>query len=234
MLEAYTRSFTAADDVCLVVKDMGVGTFYRGQTAEQRIAQLRKQLGAPEIEYIDQALDEDAMAGLYTPATAWCSPSGARVSGCPSPKPWRAGCRDVTGYGPALDFCTDSNACLVPRGMVRFPEKKIGTEPTVDFPWLAEPDWSYCRLAAYVVEHPTETQAKAAAGVRRFTRNSRGSIPRPAIERQVEALRGQPLHRLANEKVRTVSPLDCRTDANPSWQWSKLRGRIGNPSYQIP
>ena len=33
LLEAYARAFTSADDVCLVVKDMGVGTFYRGQTA---------------------------------------------------------------------------------------------------------------------------------------------------------------------------------------------------------
>src|SRR5207247_6572275 len=62
LLEAYARTFSAADDVCLVVKDMGVGTFYRGQTAEQRIAELRSRPGAPEIEYVEQALTEEAMA----------------------------------------------------------------------------------------------------------------------------------------------------------------------------
>ena len=31
--EAYRQAFSDSDDVCLVVKDMGVGTFYQGQTA---------------------------------------------------------------------------------------------------------------------------------------------------------------------------------------------------------
>jgi hypothetical protein len=30
LLNAYARTFTRADDVCLVIKDMGVGTFYQG------------------------------------------------------------------------------------------------------------------------------------------------------------------------------------------------------------
>src|SRR5205823_3025541 len=61
LLQAYTRAFTAADDVCLVVKDMGVGSFYRGQTAQQEIARLQALPGAPEIEYLPQNLDPGAL-----------------------------------------------------------------------------------------------------------------------------------------------------------------------------
>ena len=64
LLEAYAQTFTSKDDVCLVVKDMGVGSFYRGQTAEERIAQVRRRPGAPEIEYLNQPLTEEDMAGL--------------------------------------------------------------------------------------------------------------------------------------------------------------------------
>src|SRR5207248_7941098 len=49
LLAAYGRAFRAADDVYLVIKEMGAGTFYRGQTGEGHIARLRAQPGAPEI-----------------------------------------------------------------------------------------------------------------------------------------------------------------------------------------
>jgi len=122
---SYTRSFTAADDVCLVVKDMGVGTFYRGQTAEQRIAQLRKSL----------ELRRSSTSIRRLTKMPWPSVHGLPLPGAALPgRGFRAAHREamacglpviVTGYGPALDFCTDSNACLVPARMVRFPEKKI-------------------------------------------------------------------------------------------------------------
>src|SRR5262249_7819866 len=58
LLAAYTRTFTQADDVCLVVKDMGVGTFYRGQTAHEQLTRLQASTDGPEVEYLDQTLTE--------------------------------------------------------------------------------------------------------------------------------------------------------------------------------
>jgi glycosyltransferase involved in cell wall biosynthesis len=65
LLAAYGRAFTASDDVCLVVKDMGVGTFYQGQTSEGLLAQFRAQPDAPEVEYLDRPLSPQELAGLY-------------------------------------------------------------------------------------------------------------------------------------------------------------------------
>src|SRR5262249_8116216 len=56
LLDAYTRAFHRGDDVCLVIKDMGVGTFYRGQTAEARIAEIQAAAASPEIVYLNQEL----------------------------------------------------------------------------------------------------------------------------------------------------------------------------------
>ena len=49
LLDAYTSAFNRADDVCLVIKDMGVGTFYSGQSATDRIMAIQKDVDAPEI-----------------------------------------------------------------------------------------------------------------------------------------------------------------------------------------
>ena len=64
LLSAYTRTFSRTDDVCLVIKDMGVGSFYREQTAEQAIARCQ-QGSAGEIEYLNEELSPEQMAALY-------------------------------------------------------------------------------------------------------------------------------------------------------------------------
>ena len=47
LLEAYATTFTADDPVCLVIKDMGGRSFYRGQTAGERIGEIRQQPARP-------------------------------------------------------------------------------------------------------------------------------------------------------------------------------------------
>ncbi|OGW52261.1 MAG: hypothetical protein A2Y81_00310 [Nitrospirae bacterium RBG_13_43_8] len=37
LLESYSRAFTSKDDVCLIIKDLGVNTLYKGQTAHDLI-----------------------------------------------------------------------------------------------------------------------------------------------------------------------------------------------------
>src|SRR5260370_28926226 len=59
LLESYTQAFSREDDVCLVIKDMGVGEVYKGQTAGERIAEYQARSDAPEIEYIPDNLREE-------------------------------------------------------------------------------------------------------------------------------------------------------------------------------
>src|SRR5262249_51475043 len=111
LLEAYMRTFTSADDVCLVIKDMGVGSFYRGQTAEQHIAALAARPGAPVIEYLNQPLSEAEMAGLYTACHCLVHPYRGEGFGLPIAEAMAAGLPViVTGYGAALDFSSDATA----------------------------------------------------------------------------------------------------------------------------
>src|SRR5438552_3290836 len=118
-----------------------VGSFYRGQTAEERIAQLRSRPGAPEVEYLSEPLAEEEMAGLYTACNCLVHPYRGEGFGLPIAEAMACGLPVVvTGYGAALDFCHDENAFLIPASVRRFPEKRLDDLETVDYPWLAEPD----------------------------------------------------------------------------------------------
>ena len=49
LLKAYLANFTAADDVCLVIKDFGGKSVYAGQTLEAQIKAAQAIPTAPEI-----------------------------------------------------------------------------------------------------------------------------------------------------------------------------------------
>jgi glycosyltransferase involved in cell wall biosynthesis/tetratricopeptide (TPR) repeat protein len=217
LLEAYARAFSAEDDVCLVIKDMGGGSFYRGQTAEQQIAQVRARPNAPEIEYIDQPLDDDALAGLYAACQCLVHPYRGEGFGLPIAEAMACGLPViVTGYGPATDYCTSANAFLVPARVVRFPEKKLGNEATVAYPWLAEPDRELVQACMrYVVEHPDEARAKGAAASEAIRTNFTWEHTALAIERRLHALRGLPPRRLTKAVEATTTNVTSTEAAPP-------------------
>lgn len=68
LLDAYFSAFTAADDVCLVLK-----TFpnVHNKTVEQLMRLRKKYPNGPEVEHIDADLSEDALYGLYKAATCY-------------------------------------------------------------------------------------------------------------------------------------------------------------------
>jgi hypothetical protein len=153
-----------------VIKDMGVGSFYRGQTAEAHIAHLHAQPHAPEIEYLNQALSEAELAGLYTACQCLVHPYRGEAFVLPLAEAMACGLPVLTtGYGPALDFCTGASAGLVPGRVVPFAQKQIGTEPTVDFPWLVEPDREVLQAwMQHMVAEPERARAMGEAGRQRI------------------------------------------------------------------
>src|SRR5262249_21693929 len=83
LLNAYVSAFRRRDDVCLVIKDMGVKTSYRDQTAEAQIRQWQADSDAPELEYVDWSLTESDLAGLYTACNCLVHPYRGEGFGLP-------------------------------------------------------------------------------------------------------------------------------------------------------
>ena len=163
LLDVYVRNFKTSDDVCLVIKDMGGKSFYRGQTAADSIAQLQAHPDAPEIEYIDRELTNDEMAGLYTACNCLVHPYRGEGFGLPIAEAMAAGLPVVvTNHGAALDFCSSGNAYLIDAREVKLKEKAIGDIRTVDHPWWAEPDSrSLANLMKEIINEPDEAKRKA-------------------------------------------------------------------------
>lgn len=215
VLAAYTQTFSAADDVCLVIKDMGVGTFYQGQTSEELIRQTQSQPGAPEVEYLDQALSAEELAGLYTACDCLVHPYRGEGFGLPIAEAMACGLTVVvTGHGAALDFCSDATAYLIPAKVVHFPEKRVGDLETVDYPWLAEPDLQALKnLLRRVVAHPGEARVKGHAAWKHIRDHFTWDHATRVVEQRLEALRQRPIRRFTPavpSRTPTVAPATPR------------------------
>ena len=165
LLKTYHQVFSDRDDVCLVIKDMGIGTFYRDQTAEHLIGEYQRRPHAPEVEYVPRELDTPSMSSLYAACHCLVHPYRGEGFGLPIAEAMAMGLPAiVTGYGAGeLDFCREEHAYLIPARIARFPEKRIDENETVDHPWWAEADQDCLRmLLRHVVENPEEAKEKGA------------------------------------------------------------------------
>ncbi|MEW5956165.1 MAG: glycosyltransferase [Chloroflexota bacterium] len=197
LLKAYTRAFSAADDVCLVIKDMGGQSFYQGRTSQTMIDAVRQQPNAPEIEYFDSTLSDEQLAGLYTACDCLVHPYRGEGFGLPIAEAMACGLPViVTGYGAALDFCNEENAYLIPAQVTRFPEKRIGERETVDYPWWAEPDpAALVDLLRQVFTNPNEAGAKGQMGMAHIRAGFTWTHVGQVVARRLEVLRRKPVLR---------------------------------------
>jgi glycosyltransferase involved in cell wall biosynthesis/predicted Zn-dependent protease/predicted O-methyltransferase YrrM len=163
LLAAYRRAFTRADDVCLVVKDMGVGTFYRNQTAEHAIRAIQNDLAAPEIIYLTDDLTEEELARLYATADVLVHPYRGEGFGLPVLEAMACGKPVVvTAGGPTDEFVPQSAGWRVPARLRYFDNETLSGQPTAGRPWWLEPDAD--ALVAILKEVATNSAERSRRG----------------------------------------------------------------------
>ena len=114
LLKVYHQTFSAKDDVCLVIKGMGDDTFYKGQTAGELIRQIQADPEAPEILYLTDELSEEELAGLYTACDCLVHPYRGEGFGMPVAEAMACGLPVIVTQGGACDdFCSEDNAYFV-------------------------------------------------------------------------------------------------------------------------
>lgn len=203
LLGAYRQAFTGAEDVCLVIKDMGGSSFYQGRTAQELIERFRSDPQAPEVEYIDKDLSATEMASLYTACHCLAHPYRGEGFGLPIAEAMACGLAPiVTGYGAALDFCSPETAWLLPAKVEKLPIKQVGQLETVDYPWLAEPDFNaLVALLLHAVQNPEEVQKRGIAAADFIHENYTWKHAARIADKRLRTVAKEPISRLAEDSV---------------------------------
>jgi glycosyltransferase involved in cell wall biosynthesis len=165
LLAAYLRAFTAQDDVCLVVKDMGTRTFYAGQTLSEAFRRAQADPQAPEVIYLDEDLSEPALASLYRACSCVVLPYRGEGFGFAPLEGMASGLTAiVTAGGPTDDYLDDAMALRVPQRQRLSGGVSIGPFVCVGDPWVLEPDLpALVDALRWVRDHPEETQERGRA-----------------------------------------------------------------------
>jgi len=169
LLQAYLQSFSADDDVTLIVKDMGAGSIYQGQGLGDRIRQIQRDPRTPEIVYLDQDLSVRDIAALYTACHCLVHPYRGEGFALPVLEAMSCGLPViVTAGGATDDFVDESVGYRIPARRQVFGNREISGMKTVGDLWMLEPDSQKLSEAlAHVFHHREEAQEKGRLGRRR-------------------------------------------------------------------
>ncbi len=168
LLRTYLETFSADDDVCLVVKAFGSGHVYAGSTIDDQLRAVAEDPRSAEVELIDDELTDDQVAMLYRSCDVLVHPYRGEGFGLPIAEAMASGLPViVTGYGACLDFCNEDNALLVPATVSSVELPDIGPSP-IGY-WWAEPDADVLgRILRRVVDDPAVLDGLGEAGRRRI------------------------------------------------------------------
>ena len=132
-VNAFLRAFTAADDVALIVKDVGVNTSYRGQTQHETIGALAARADVAELVYTDATLDDAEMAALYRGVDVVVAPFRGEGFGLPMLEAMACGTPVICTAGGAADDFIDNTVGI------RIPANRIPVDAGME---LVAPGWA--------------------------------------------------------------------------------------------
>ncbi len=195
LLQAYQRAFSKADDVTLVIKEIGKSNFYQGMGSDSLIREIQNDPRAPEVIHITEMLTEEQMAGLFTGCD--CLVHSYRGEGFALPVLEAMACGlpvAVTEGGATDDFCSRDTSFLIPAEHKGFFHNKIKFAGGPG--WVLEPDPA---ALAEIMLHIRRMPWEAAANAQRALDQARTQYSWDAVAKQlferIDSLRSKPIRR---------------------------------------
>ena len=93
LLAAFDEAFAGRDDVLLVIKDVGAGTFYSGMNVADELRAPARPPARRSRCYRRRPRRRAGSRRCTAPATCSCTRTAARASRCPCSRRWPAACR---------------------------------------------------------------------------------------------------------------------------------------------
>lgn len=155
LLQAYLKTFTAADNVSLIIKDMGGDSFYKGQTAKEVIEDIQKRQDSPEIIYIDTMYSDEEMSDLYRSCDVFVSPYRGEGFCLPALEAMANGLPVIVTRGGASDDFVDETVGLLIDSSPLAIGNSISNQELTDTAYMLEPsleDTANCMK--YAFSHP--------------------------------------------------------------------------------
>lgn len=119
LLQAYLAEFKPQDDVCLVVKDIGALTFYRGASYRDQTLAAQKDPRLPTIIWYEGEWTPGQLASLYTACHCMVAPYRAEGFGMPIIEALACGVAPIVpSGGPTDDFVNPQSGYLLPSKFV--------------------------------------------------------------------------------------------------------------------
>ncbi len=161
LLNSYLKSFTAEDDVCLVIKDFGTHEHYSGLTQPNLFKAAQDTPGHAEILYLENDMSPQELASLYKACDCLVHPYRGEGFALPVLEAMACGLPViVTAGGATRDFVTNECGWFIPAE-----KKTLGTQlgqmQLVKEGWLLEPNTDIlAALLSWLPKHSLEVQLK--------------------------------------------------------------------------
>jgi glycosyltransferase involved in cell wall biosynthesis/ADP-heptose:LPS heptosyltransferase/predicted Zn-dependent protease len=165
LLDAFSKAFTATDDVCLVIKDFGGDSVYQGQTAEAAIQALKQKPGSPEILYLKDEISSEQMPSLYAACHCVVLPYRGEGFGMPVLEAMACGLPVIVTAGGATDsFVSIDAGWKIPATYIRLSDR-VGDIPLVKPGWMLQPGTPHLtELLKLAARNPEECRRRGAIG----------------------------------------------------------------------